>query len=73
MALLSHLTEVGDGGVTLWNREAWHLIMPKDVVVLDFLSHSHRVGDGLSNHIRLQMINEESPISSSVLMYSVPV
>ena len=34
--------------------------MPKDVVVLDFLSHSHRVGDGLSNHIRLQMINEES-------------
>ena len=34
--------------------------MTQDVVVLHFFGNSHRVGDGLTHHIRLQMIHEES-------------
>ena len=58
-SLLGHLPQVADGGMALGNREAGHLIAPKNVVRLHLLGHLDGVGDRLLNHLRLEVIPEE--------------
>ena len=60
-ALLRHLAQIGDRCVAFRDRETRHLIAAENVVVLNFFGHSHRVGNRLPNHIRLEVISKQAP------------
>ena len=44
----------------LRDRETGHLIAAQDVVVLDLLRDPRRIGHGLGDHLRLQVVSEET-------------
>ena len=46
--------------MTLRDWKAGHLVVAKDVVVLDLFGHHHGVGNGRLHHVRFEVIGKET-------------